>query len=201
MLRDTKRIWRSSLVTLAALLLGAFPVLSGRALAQSASRGNSPTAHATPSQAVSRHGTFPSAEQAADVLYTAAKEHDESRMLGILGPDARDIVEWTDNSADRAAEDDQFARKYEQMRRLVKEPDDETTLCVGAENWPLPIPIVERDGSWYFDCILGRREILYRRIGENEMNTIDTLRGLFDAEDQYYANSADAGTNAVEEYA
>lgn len=70
-----------------------------------------------------------------------------------------------------------------------------------AENRPLPIPIVDRDGSWYFDCSLGRREILYRRIGENEMNTIDTLRGTFDAENQYYANSADAGTNAVEEYA
>lgn len=103
-------------------------------------------------------------------------------MLAILGPDAGDIVIWTENPADRAAEDDQFARKYEQMRRPVKEPDDETKLCVGAENWPLRIPIVERDGSWYFDCSLGRREILYRRIGENEMNTIDALRGAFDAE-------------------
>jgi hypothetical protein len=122
-------------------------------------------------------------------------------MLAILGPDARDIVMWTDNSADRIAQDEQFARKYEQMHRLVKEPDHETTLYVGAENWPLPIPIVERDGSWYFDCSLGRREILYRRIGENEMNTIDTLRGAFDAENQYYADSAEAGTNAVEAYA
>lgn len=123
------------------------------------------------------------------------------KVLAILGPDADDIVIWTDNPADRAAEDDQFARKYEQMHRPVKEPDDETTLYVGAENWPLPIPIVERDGSWYFDSSLGRREILYRRIGENEMNTIDTLRGAFDAENQYYATSAEAGANAVEEYA
>jgi hypothetical protein len=87
------------------------------------------------------------------------------------------------------------------MHRLVKEPDDETTLYVGGENWPLPIPIVERNGSWYFDCSLGRREVLYRRIGENEMNTIDALRGAFDAENQYYTNSAEVGTNAVEEYA
>jgi hypothetical protein len=201
------QIWRSSLVTPAAVLLGGFLVISGRAPAQNTSPQNSPAAHASGSQAASsprlraQQKTFPSAREAADALYTAAKNHDESSMLAILGPDARDIVVWTNSSADRNAQDDQFAKKYEQMHRLVKEPDDETTLYVGAENWPLPIPMVERGGSWYFDCSLGRHEILYRRIGENEMNTIDTLRGAFDAENQYYANSAEAGTNAVEEYA
>jgi Protein of unknown function (DUF2950) len=207
MLRDAKQIWRFSLVTLAATLLGTFLVVSSQAQAQSTSPQTSPAAHASPSQTASskrsraQHKTFPSAQEAADALYTAAKNHDESAMLVILGPDARDIVVWTDNSADRNAQDDQFAKKYEQMHRLVKEPDNETTLYVGAENWPLPIPIVERDGAWYFDCSLGRREILYRRIGENEMNTIYTLRGTVDAENQYYANSAGAGANAVEEYA
>lgn len=207
MLRDAKQIWRSLLVTLAAALPGTILVASGRAHGQSTSPQNSRDAHASTPQARSsprpraQRKTFPSAGAAADALNMAAKQHDESSMLAILGPDARDIVVWTDNSADRAAEDDQFAKKYEQMHRLVKEPDDETTLYVGAENWPLPIPIVERDGSWYFDCSLGRREILYRRIGENEMNTIDALRGTFDAENQYYANSAEGGRNAVEEYA
>jgi len=207
MLRDAKQIWRSSLGPQTAVLLGAFLVVSGHVPAQNASPQNSPTAHAsasrTPASPPSRaqQRTFPSAQEAADALYTAAKQDDESSMLAILGPDARDIVEWTDNSADRAAEDDQFSRKYEQMHRLVKEPDHETTLYVGAENWPLPIPIVERGGSWYFECSLGRREILYRRIGENEMNTIDTLRGAFDAENEYYANSAEASANAVGEYA
>jgi hypothetical protein len=207
MLRDTKQIWRSWMMTPGTVLLGAFLVVTGRVPAQSPSPQNSPDARDSASQAAAsprsraQHKTFPSAQEAADALYSAAKDHDESSMLAILGPDSRDIVAWTDNSAERNAQDDQFAKKYEQMHRLVKEPDDETTLYVGAENWPLPIPIVERDGSWYFDCSLGRREILYRRIGENEMNTIDTLRGAFDAENQYYANSAEAGTNAVEEYA
>jgi hypothetical protein len=205
MLCDAKQVWRFSLVTLAATLLGTFLVVSSQA--QSTSPQSALGAQASPRQTASsqrsraQQKTFPSAEEAADALYTAAKEHDESAMLVILGPDARDIVVWTDNSADRNAQDDQFAKKYEQMHRLVKEPDNETTLYVGAENWPLPIPIVERDHAWYFDCSLGRREILYRRIGENEMNTIDTLRGTVDAENQYYANSAGAGANAVEEYA
>lgn len=207
MLRDANQIWRFSLVTLAAALLGTCLVVSDRAHAQSTSSRTSPAPHGLPSEAASserlraQHKTFPSAREAADALYTAAKGHDESAMLAILGPDTRDIVVWTDNSVDRNAEDDQFAEKYEQMHRLVKEPDNETTLYVGAENWPLPIPIVERDGAWYFDCSLGRREILYRRIGENEMSTIDALRGTIDAENQYYANSAEAGASVVEEYA
>jgi Protein of unknown function (DUF2950) len=203
MLRNAKRILRSSLVTLAAVLLGTFLVVAARAPAQSTSPRISPAAHASVSQTASspQLNTFPSAAEAADALYTAARKHDENSMLAILGPDARDTVVWTDSSADRIAQDDRFAKKYEQMHRLVKEPDGETTLYVGAENWPLPIPIVGRGGAWFFDCSLGRREILYRRIGENEMNTIDILRGTFDAENQYYANSAEAGPNAVEEYA
>ena len=72
-------------------------------------------------------------------------------MLVILGPGARDVVMWTDNSAERNAQDDVFTKKYEQMHRLVKEPDNEITLYVGAENWPLPIPIVGREGAWYFN--------------------------------------------------
>ena len=205
MSRDAKQIWRSSLVTLAAAVFGAFPVVSSRAQAQSASLQTSPAAHASSQTAPAQrsrgqHKTFPSAEKAADALYTAAKDHDESGMLAILGSDAHDIVMWTDSSSDRNAQDDQFARKYEQMHRLVQEPDNETTLYVGAENWPLPLPIVEHDGAWYFDCSLGRREILYRRIGENEMETMETLRGIVDAENQHYANSAEMGAN-TEEYA
>jgi DUF2950 family protein len=207
MIGTTARRPGMSLTRLAVVPLGAFLVISGRIPAQSTSPQNSPAARAPASQAVSspqsraQQRTFPSAVEAADALYAAAKKHDESSMFDILGPDARDNFIWTDVPADSAAEDDQFAGKYEQMHRLVKEPDDETTLYVGAENWPLPIPIVERNGSWYFNCSLGRREILYRRIGENEMNTIDTLRGTFDAENKYYASSAEEGTNTAEEYA
>ena len=108
-------------------------------------------------------------------------------MLLILGGDARDIVMWSENADERKTEADQFAKKYDQMHRLVKEPDGETTLYVGAENWPLPIPIVEFRGNWYFDAALGRQEILYRRIGQNEVETIDALHGIVDAQKEYYA--------------
>jgi hypothetical protein len=139
--------------------------------------------------------TFSSPKDAASALVTAARNNDENELLLILGPDAAEIVRWTDNPEDRKAEREQFARKYDQMHRLVKEPDGETTLYVGAENWPLPIPLVQVNGLWFFETSLGKQEILYRRIGENEINTIDVLRAIVDAEKEYYSRSA-GGENA-----
>ncbi len=133
--------------------------------------------------------TFSSPQEAAAALYSAALKNDENMLLIILGPDAIDIIHWTDNPDDRKAERDQFAKKYDEMHRLVKEPDGETTLYVGAENWPLPIPLIERTGAWYFDTSLGKREILYRRIGENELETIDVLRAVVEAQKEYYARA------------
>jgi hypothetical protein len=204
MSRDSMQMFGfSSLGSIAALLLAAVAVIVPiRVQARNAPSKTSQAAQASPSQAKpqshpgTQHQTFSSAKQAVEALYNAARNHDENAMIAIFGPDARDIVIWTDSPDDRNAQDDQFAKKYEQMHRLVKEPDNETTLYVGAENWPLPIPIVERDGTFYFDCLLGRREIMYRRIGQNEMSTMDTLRALVDAENQYYANSAEAGSGA-----
>jgi hypothetical protein len=93
-------------------------------------------------------------------------------------------------------EREQFAQKYDQKHRLVREPDGETTLYVGAENWPLPIPLVQANGAWFFETSLGRQEILYRRIGENELNTIDVLHTIVEAQEEYYRQSAGDGDHA-----
>ena len=139
--------------------------------------------------------TFKSPQEAASALYSATRDNDENTLLVIFGPDARDIVVWTDNAEDRKAEADQFAKKYDQMHRLVKEPDGETTLYIGAENWPLPIPLIEFRGAWYFDAALGKQEILYRRVGENELETVNVLHSVVDAEKEYYSQ-APAGNGA-----
>ena len=207
MSRDSMQVFQfSSLSSIGALLLAMVAFVPIRVQAQDAPSSTSLDGQASSPQAKpqsparTQHKTFSSPKEAAEALYNAARDHDENAMIAIFGPDAHDIVFWTDSSDDRNAQDDQFAKKYQQMHRLVKEPDNETTLYVGAENWPLPIPIVERDGAFYFDCLLGRREIVYRRIGQNEMTTMDTLRAIVDAQNQYYANSAEAGSNA-EQYA
>jgi hypothetical protein len=134
--------------------------------------------------------TFSSEEEAAHALYDAARNNDENAIVAILGPDSHDVVMWNDDPAERKAEYDFFTEKFKQMHRYVKEPDGETTLYVGAENWPLPFPLIQKGGAWFFDVDDGKQELEYRRIGENEMTTIDVCRALVDAEKEYLAMSA-----------
>lgn len=191
----------------AAALFSLFVSLLIAAPQQASARAAQPQAQATaaraktsaaPAQSPSKQKTFSSPQDAATALYQAARKNDEDTMLVILGPGAHDLVLWTDDPADRKADTDFFVKKYEQMHRLVKEPDDETTLYVGAENWPLPIPLMEKNGVWSFDAELGAQEIVYRRIGENETNAMDVLRGLSEAENEFFDNEI---TGSPAEYA
>lgn len=133
--------------------------------------------------------SFAKPADAAAALYAAAKRNDEADILVILGPDAKEIVHWSDDPNERREHRAEFVRKYEQMHRLTKEPDNTVALYVGAENWPLPIPIVKYQGAWYFDADLGKQEIRYRRIGRNETEALEVCRALVDAEKEYHANA------------
>src|SRR5215469_6175338 len=130
---------------------------------------------------------FPKPEAGSAALYAAAKRNDEAELLVILGPGGKEIVQWNDDPAERQERRTEFAQKYEQMYRLILEPDNTVAVYVGAENWPLPIPLVGYHGAWYFDAELGRQEIRYRRIGNNEMEALEVCRTLVDAEKEYRA--------------
>jgi hypothetical protein len=130
--------------------------------------------------------TFPSAEAASQALVTAAQNNDEKGMLDILGPEGKQIVSSGDDTED-AQNRANFATKYQEMHRLVREPDGTTTLYIGAENWPTPIPIANKGDSWYFDTEAGKKEILYRRVGKNEMSAIRVCEELVAAEKEYYS--------------
>src|SRR5208337_4622674 len=133
--------------------------------------------------------TFSSPQEASTALVAAAQSNDEKAILEILGPDGKQIISSGDETEDAQSRAD-FLRRYQEMHRLVKEPDG-FTLYVGAENWPLPIPLVERDSSWYFDTAAGSREILYRRIGRNEISAIRACQELVAAEKEYYSTQHD----------
>ncbi len=129
--------------------------------------------------------TFSSPEDASNALLTAAKNNDEKAMLEIFGPDGKRIVSSGDEAED-AASRARFAKKYEEMHRLFKEPNGTTVvLYIGAENWPTPIPIVRKGHSWYFETSAGEREILFRRIGRNELSAIRICQELVAAEKEY----------------
>jgi hypothetical protein len=128
--------------------------------------------------------TFSSAEEAISALFTAAQNNDEKAMLGVFGPDGKQIVSSGDNAED-AENRATFVQRYQEMHRLVKEPNGTTTLYIGAKNWPTPIPLVNKGSVWYFDTDAGKKEILYRRVGRNEMSAIRVCEELVAAQKEY----------------
>jgi hypothetical protein len=130
--------------------------------------------------------TFASPEDASNAFVAAAQSNDEKALLDILGPDGKQIVSSGDETEDARSRAN-FVQKYQQMHRFVKEPDGTTVLYIGAENWPTPIPLVNKGSSWYFDTEAGKKEILYRRIGRNEISTIRVCQELAEAQKEYYS--------------
>ena len=129
--------------------------------------------------------TFASLEDAGHSIFTAMQAPDDRSLMSILGPAGKDIISSGDAAEDLDARTS-FYTKYEEMHRFVTEPNGTVTLVVGAENWPLPIPLVKKNGAWYFDTQAGKGEILFRRIGKNELLAIQGCSDLVDAQKQYY---------------
>jgi Protein of unknown function (DUF2950) len=130
--------------------------------------------------------TFASAEDAGRALFTAMQTENEQAPLSILGPAGKDVLSSGDRGEDLDARVS-FVVKYQEMHRLVTEENGTVTLIVGAENWPFPIPLVNKNGSWYFDTDAGKDEIVFRRIGKNELAAMDAIRELVQAQKQYFA--------------
>jgi hypothetical protein len=138
--------------------------------------------------------TFASPGDAVAAFYTAVKSGDSQTLSAILGADANTILHTGDAVADKNMMDN-FVRRYEQMHRVVLEPDGTVTLYVGAENWPAPIPIVKNSsGAWYFDTEAGKKEVLYRRVGTNENDAIEILYAMVDAQKEYASAPRDGNT-------
>jgi len=130
--------------------------------------------------------TFPSAAAASKALVTAAQNNDEKAMAEILGPSGKQLVSSGDDAEDAESRAN-FVQRYQEMHRLVKEPDGTTILYIGAHNWPTPIPLMNKGNSWYFDTEAGKKEILYRRIGRNELSAIRVCQELVAAQKEYSA--------------
>src|SRR5713101_2895413 len=130
--------------------------------------------------------TFASAEDASRTFFAAMQAQDEQAQLRILGPAGKDVLSSGDPQEDLDSRVS-FVVKYQDMHRFVTETDGTLTLVVGAENWPFPIPLLKKNGSWYFDTAAGKDEIVFRRIGRNELAAMDACRDLVAAEKEYFA--------------
>lgn len=133
---------------------------------------------------------FPSPDAAVSALVAAGKSDDIKALTSILGPEADQIVSSGDPVADNNARDN-FVRRYQEMHRLAYDYQGRVIAYIGAENWPVPIPLVKKNGGWIFDTAAGKEELLYRRIGRNELFTLNVLEDLADAQTEYASEARD----------
>jgi len=141
------------------------------------------------SVALAQQKSFSSPEEAVEAAVTAARNNNEKEMLAIFGAGAKGLLFSADAVADKQRREE-FLAAYAESHRLVTEGED-TILLVGKQDWPLPIPLVKRANAWVFDTEKGKEEILNRRIGENELYTIQTLLALVDAQREYAMEDRD----------
>jgi hypothetical protein len=167
--RCATRVLASTAILALSITNGAYP-----ALAQ-------PTSQQTAQQ------TFPSAADAAQSLFTAVQANDEPAIAQILGGPS-DLTSSQDAGQDKV-DRELFVEKYREMHRLGHDADGSVTLYIGAENWPFPIPLVAKDGAWHFDPEAGSKEVMYRRIGDNELAAIATCREFAIAAKNYHPNA------------
>ena len=128
--------------------------------------------------------TYPSPEDAAAALAAAVKTGTRSTILKVLGKDAEDIIESGDDVAD-AEMRQRFLSAYDAKHSIKAEGNKKATLILGADDFPFPIPLVNNRTGWEFDPAAGRIEILYRRIGRNELDAVQTSLAYVDAQNEY----------------
>lgn len=128
---------------------------------------------------------FDTPHAAVDALVAALRpEVDRNQLEKVLGPDIEDALPSGDHVADLAAVE-QFLERYDRGRRIVSGPDGSRILEVDTDNWPFAFPLVQADGKWMFDTVAGLEELDNRRIGANELDTIQTCLAVVDAQREY----------------
>jgi hypothetical protein len=143
---------------------------------------------------------FASVQEAADALINATETYDEAALKEILGPESYDIIHTGEPTRDKENAN-AFAAQARAKMSLDVDPKtkNRATLIVGEEDWPMPVPIVKVGKSWYFDTNAGREELLYRRVGRNELDVIQICRGYVEAQHEYALLKH--GTSGVNQYA
>ena len=130
--------------------------------------------------------TFATPVEAVHALVAATEAGDQDALLSIFGDDGKDLINSGDAVQDKAGRD-AFVKAYKAKHSIVKVDDNTRLLQVGTKDWQMPIPIVLADGKWHFDTPAGKQELIYRRIGANELGAIAACRGYIAAQTDYAA--------------
>jgi hypothetical protein len=130
--------------------------------------------------------TFPTAKEAADALVKASESNDTTALLQLFAPNGKDLIESGDPAED-ARSRARFTALAHQKMILSPDPEDTAKLfvSVGDEDWPFPVPIIQKSGLWMFDSTEGQKEILSRNIGAHELTAIEICHAYVEAQNQY----------------
>jgi hypothetical protein len=140
--------------------------------------------------------TYKTPEDAAAALLAATKSGDKQDALKVFGPDGEEIISSGDPVND-ANQRNKFVEAYDAKHQIESKGDNNATLILGEKDWPFPVPLVKKDSGWRFDTETGLQEILFRRIGHNELDTIQTSLAYVDAQNDYaHITRASTGTAA-----
>jgi hypothetical protein len=142
---------------------------------------------------------YPTPEAAVDALAASAKSGDENAALAVLGPDGGDIISSGDKVSDQAVRE-RFGHSYDAKHSIKMDGQNKGVLIIGDNDYPFPIPLVRKAGKWSFDTQAGRTEILARRIGHNELDTIQTCLAYVDAQDEYASKDRGAGVGVYAQH-
>ena len=136
--------------------------------------------------------SFKTPDEAVSALVAAAKASDHKALLTVLGPAGEDIVSSGDAVADEGVRKE-FVAAYDEKHEI--HPDgDHAILIIGKDDFPFPIPLVHKGDAWSWDTVAGRVEVLYRRVGANELDTIQAVLAYVDAQNEYADKDHGAGT-------
>lgn len=140
--------------------------------------------------------SFATPEEAVTALVSAGEKADTGALQALLGPGTVELVSSGDPVEDRR-ERQAFMSRYNAYHELVAGGANDLVLLVGEDRWPLPIPLVRKSGRWYWDGAAGARELIARRIGANELRTIDVMQGFVAAEEDYAASGRDGAARGI----
>ncbi|HLG85103.1 MAG TPA: DUF2950 domain-containing protein [Bradyrhizobium sp.] len=135
---------------------------------------------------------FHSPDEAAAALASAVKSGSKTDMLKVFGPDGEDIISSSDEVSD-ASYREKFTAAYDAKHGISMEGDKKAVLMLGAKDYPFPVPLVHRKTGWEFDTEAGREEVLFRRIGHNELDAMQTCLAYVDAQNEYGDKDRGAG--------
>lgn len=141
---------------------------------------------------------FATPAEAAKALAETLRKHDINSLLAVIGPSSRSWLSSGDKVADQH-DKEKFLAAYDRKNSISKQDDNKAILLVGEDDWPFPAPIVRKGNGWVFDAAAGREELINRRVGRNELDTLQTLLAVVDAQREYAAGDPDG--NGYHDYA